>query len=722
MQFKSLKTKIVVMAGACLVLTVVILMGNQIYSQSRSQQYVSERVNELIEVQTKDRLIKTAETHAGFIQAKLEINLDTARTIASSFLAIRSNPDTVNSIDIRKTFSDLLLTVLEDNPEFLGAYSAWEPNAIDGKDSLYAGKYEEGYDDSGRFISYWNRDTSGNIARQALVGYEDSSLHPNGVRKGGWYLNPRERGRENILDPFPYIVQGQTDWLTTMSAPIFLDGKFLGIGGTDLRLRFIQNLSEDVASELYDGNAVVKVVSYLGIIVADSSNPSLIGNPLKDAGLDSSRVQDIISITQNGQSYADMGSDNGVVSIQAPIELGRTQTPWSILIEVDRDLVFAEALTLTDNMLEDSRKNIMSGIIVGIIITVIASLILWFLASRIILPIKMALSFTQMVSEGDLTGKIELNQKDEIGTLVNALKDMQLRLKDSITKIIQSSDQVLNGSEEIASASERISSGTSLQASNMEEVSASMEQLNSNIQQNTSNSQQSNVMAKEVTENSIRGGEAVDETVTAMQDIAEKISIIEEIARNTNLLALNAAIEAARAGDAGKGFAVVASEVRKLAESSGAAAKDITEITKSSVQRAIEAKGVIDEIVPAMKKTAELVEEITMASQEQQNGAGQINNAIVQLDTVVQQNASASEELASMSEEMNSQAIFMKDAVSFFRIEEKTQKRAPQLMKIKKEESRSDKLTALPDISPQVKEKPLEPANEPEDDQDFEEF
>ena len=710
MQFKSLKTKIVVLAGACLILTVTVLIGSQIYSQKKSQRVVTSQVDNLIEQETKERLIKVAETQAAFIQSKLEVNLDSARTIASSFLAIRQSGEIASSSEIRQIFNDILLTVLVDNTDFLGAYSAWEPNALDGKDRFFAGDSASGHDETGRFIPYWNKDLKGNIARQALVGYEDSSLHDNGIRKGGWYLNPRERKRENILDPFPYIVQGQTEWLTTMSAPIIVDGKFLGIAGTDLRLAFIQNLCENVASGLYNGKAVVKVISYDGIMVADSSSPGATGKPLKNMGVENWEV--IAGNIRNGHSYADMGNTSNEVTIQAAIPLGRTQTPWSIIISLDRDLVFAQAKQLADTMAEDSRKTIFYGVLVGIIITVVASLILWLITNRIIIPIKMALAFTRQVSNGDLTGEINLNQKDEIGNLVDALREMQAKLKESVSTIIDSSDQVLKGSQEIAVTSEKISSGTSLQASNMEEVSASMEQLNSNIQQNTSNAQQSNVMAKEVTDNSVKGGAAVDETVTAMKNIAEKINVIEEIARNTNLLALNAAIEAARAGEAGRGFAVVASEVRKLAESSGAAAKEITEITTSSVQRAIDAKGVIDEIVPSMKKTAELVDEISVASQEQKNGAEQINSALIQLDMVVQQNATAAEEMASMSEEMNSQAVYMKDAVGFFKIG-KADFKTISKTEVSRDTKAESKKPLLPPVNIEKKEKK---------DSDFEEF
>ncbi len=272
------------------------------------------------------------------------------------------------------------------------------------------------------------------------------------------------------------------------------------------------------------------------------------------------------------------------------------------------------------------------------------------------------------ISRGDLN--ISFPDRKLTGVYLS-MKEMTGQLRQIVNDISGAAEQVSRGSEQISSSAQEISSGTSEQASNMEEVSASIEQLNANIQQNTDNAQQSNRMARKVAEDSLTGSQAVADTVNAMKNIAEKISVIQDIARSTNMLALNAAIEAARAGEAGKGFAVVASEVRKLAENSGAAAKEITEITDDSVKRAVEAQALIEEFVPSMQKTADLVEEIAMASQEQNKGSVQINTAVVQLDTVIQQNASASEELASMSEELNSQAVTMKEAIGFFSLKER---------------------------------------------------
>ena len=274
---------------------------------------------------------------------------------------------------------------------------------------------------------------------------------------------------------------------------------------------------------------------------------------------------------------------------------------------------------------------------------------------------------TSHIAKGNLT--VHFPDRKLTG-IYASMRDMAEQLKSIIETIVSSADEVTRGSEQIAAAASEISTGSSEQASNMEEIAASVEELDSNIQQNTDNATTSNAMTKKVADEVLESNEAVTQTVGAMKVIDQKISIIEELARNTNLLALNAAIEAARAGEAGKGFAVVASEVRKLAESSGTAAKEITEITKSSVVQAVLAQEKIEQVVPSMRKTAELVEEIAFASQEQNRGADQINEAMAQLDTVVQQNASASEELASMSEELASQAEMMVSAVHYFRVRE----------------------------------------------------
>jgi methyl-accepting chemotaxis protein len=289
--------------------------------------------------------------------------------------------------------------------------------------------------------------------------------------------------------------------------------------------------------------------------------------------------------------------------------------------------------------------------------------------SRIISkPINECVRVSNLLSEGHLDMQIDIGGKDETGQLLSAMDNMVGKLRDIVGEVRTAADNVAAGSEELSATAEQMSQGATEQAASAEEVSSSMEQMGSNIRQNADNAMQTEKIAVKSAEDAREGGKAVAQTVSAMKEIAGKISIIEEIARQTNLLALNAAIEAARAGEHGKGFAVVASEVRKLAERSQTAAAEISKLSVSSVDVAEKAGTMLQNIVPDIQKTSDLVQEISSACSEQNSGADQINKALQQLDQVIQQNASASEEMASTSEELQSQAAQLQNSIGFFSV------------------------------------------------------
>ncbi len=310
----------------------------------------------------------------------------------------------------------------------------------------------------------------------------------------------------------------------------------------------------------------------------------------------------------------------------------------------------------------------LSATIIVILITVSLSV---FLAKNIYDQIggepKEVFHIASLISKGDLTIEINDELRSKKG-LYGAIIYMTDKLKDVISGVINGSNNVASASSQISSTAQQLSHGSNQQASSAEEVSASMEQMAASIQQNTDNSRETETYAKESESEIVESNKVSSQVVEAMQTIAKKIMIIGDISRQTNILALNAAVEAARAGEYGKGFAVVAGEVRKLAEHSKEAAVEIVNLTKTGVKISDEAGKKLNEIVPKMQKTANLVREITASSVEQSSSSDQVNSAVQQLSEITQQNAAASEEMATSSEQLASQAEQLSEIVSYFRI------------------------------------------------------
>ncbi len=311
-----------------------------------------------------------------------------------------------------------------------------------------------------------------------------------------------------------------------------------------------------------------------------------------------------------------------------------------------------------------------SGLVLIMILSVAAIIIAFafafWITRSITAPLNQAVETSNQLAAGNLNVDIHVNSTDETGQLLSAMQNMVGKLSQIIGDVRGAADNLSSASEQVSATAQSMSQATSEQASSVEETSATVEQASASIKQNAENAKVTDGMATKAAKEAGEGGSAVKETVSAMKSIADKISIIDDIAYQTNLLALNAAIEAARAGEHGKGFAVVAAEVRKLAERSQVAAQEIGELASGSVEMAEVAGRLLDEIVPSITKTSDLVQEIAAASEEQSAGVTQINTAMEQLSQITQQNASSSEELAATAEEMSGQATQLQDLMSFF--------------------------------------------------------
>lgn len=404
-------------------------------------------------------------------------------------------------------------------------------------------------------------------------------------------------------------------------------------------------------------------------------------------------------VKKNGAGFVDyMWSKKGTDKLYPKTSYVKGFAPW--------EWVVGSGIYIDDVQADfwGQAKKFGSGILA---VVLILALISYFLSRSITRPLARAVDVARNLAVGDMSGKIEIHGRDETGQLLEAMDEMVgsmkkvseqaqqvadgdltveiqrrsekdelmialstmvAKLLDVVSGVKVAAENVNSGSIEMSSSSQEMSQGASEQAASAEEVSSSIEEMTATIRQNTANSLETEKIAHQASADAADCGEAVNDTVGAMKNIAEKIVIIEEIARQTNLLALNAAIEAARAGEHGKGFAVVAAEVRKLAERSQTAAAEINDLSGSSVSVAENAGKQLEAMVPNIQKTSELVQEIAASSREQDSGADQISRAIQELDQVIQQNASAAEETASTAEELSSQAELMADMISFFKV------------------------------------------------------
>jgi methyl-accepting chemotaxis protein len=602
------------------------------------------------------------------MSAKTEIELaaDAARTLADSMQAMKKS-----NLTNRETVNEMLRKVLENNPKFLDTWMLWEPNAFDGLDANYAG--EEGLDPTGRFNTYWVK--SGSAYTMSFnEGYDQAGV-------GDFYQIPKSSGKETLLNPYIYKLDNVDTLMAGLVVPIKIDNKFVGAIGIDFKLDQLQSMMAEFT--LYDtGKATI--YSNNGAFVTSHVKEQM-GKKMSEVS-QASTVSSIMNSIKEGKVYE--SSDNGLYSLFTPINIGRTDTPWSVGISIPMKEITAE-----------SNQMLYATITAGVLAMILLGVVVVWLTQAIVRPITASIKIGEAMAQGDFTQdvpKLYVKRKDEIGVLARVFQTITDSMRDMLGQVNLSTAQVAAATQQISASAEQLASGSNTQAESAQNINELFKELSAGINSVATSAEQASELASRTSVIAVEGGKVVQQSIDGMNvvnqqmsrlaedshKIGEIIDVIDEIAEQTNLLALNAAIEAARAGEQGRGFAVVADEVRKLAERSGQATKQIATIIKGmqvNTEQSVKAvaDGVLssqktgeafESIISMVNESTGKVTEIAAASEEQAAQSSEVLSSIESISATTQEAAASSEETASTAQSLAHLAENLNHTVTRFKI------------------------------------------------------
>lgn len=593
----------------------------------------------------KKHIRQIAEVQSLQVSKEMDSALAAARDMGNSALALRDA-----GISDRQSLNQLLIHYLAAHPQFLSMSMAFEPNAFDHQDAAFAG--QSGEDPAGRYARYVDRDASGKPALHLLTDLETPG-------SGDYYLLPKQRQKEVIIEPYIYPYNGVDVMLTSIAAPIMADGKFLGSVTSDFSLATLQAMTG--AIKPWNGTGYALLLSAENKVVF-SPDKQATGKPYagKITGHDVIRENDPLLNEEAFITWQD-------------IAIGNSQTPWKLAIVTPVSEVMAEA-----------RAFLLKAIVLMVLSIVVVSLVMAQIFTRKVdRPVggepSDAAGIALAVARGELNNTIPVRAGDT-RSIFYALHTMQMQLKRIVDNISDASHSVRGGTSEISAGNLDLASRTEEQAAAIVETAASMEEISATVKNNADNAHKATTLTDRAASLAGHGETLVNDVVTVIGEIddsARKIgeinSIVDGIAFQTNILALNAAVEAARAGEQGRGFAVVAGEVRNLAQRSANAAKEISQLIAESSGRVNKGVQLVNETGVMMKQVIEavshvhlVINDIVQALDEQNRGISQVSTAVNQMDSTTQQNASLVQQISAAALSLDEQAKSLEKTLAFF--------------------------------------------------------
>ncbi|MBG6564677.1 methyl-accepting chemotaxis protein [Pseudomonas aeruginosa] len=693
----SIQWKITLLAGLCLLGVVALLVGLSVYRMQHSSVLVKSASTQMLDESARLRLEARGELQALRIQRYFMDAFQYGKGFSRQILFLRDQAQKrfLDAYDLREDLTRQVRTALAANPEVLGLYVVFEPNALDGKDELFVDQPALGSNDKGRFSLYWAQATPGQLESESMIESElaDTSSGPSGAAYNAWYTCPKESGQPCVLDPYFDKVGERQLLMTSIAFPLELDGKVIGVMGLDINLSNLQALSEQGNRELYDGVGQVGILSPAGLFAGNSRDAGLLGKNLAKA--DPQHAGELLQLLAAGKSR--LFNENDDLKVLQPLQPIPGAKPWGVLLEVPKSALLGPALALERQLDDMRREGTWVELGLGLGAAVLGLLVLWLSARGVTRPILGVAHMLRDIAsgEGDLTQRLPHTGRDELGELAGWFNRFLDKLQPIIRDVKVSVRDARSTADQSAAISSQTSAGMQQQFREIAQGATASPEMTATAQDGARSAAQAADAARGADQATRDGLALIDRTTQSIDSLAANLTsamgqveqlassseeigsvleVIRAIAEQTNLLALNAAIEAARAGDAGRGFAVVADEVRNLArrtqdsveqirgviEGLQQGTRDVVDAMHGSHRQAQGSVEQVDEAVAALQRIGEAVTvindmnlQIASAAEEQSSVAEEINRNVAAIRDVTESLSSQAEESAQVSQSLN---------------------------------------------------------------------